>query len=532
MTFQPSTDRRSLLETTAGILGLAATGSLAGCLDGASDQQPSGNDGGSDGRAGSVPSTARGVGYLDVNAFLSDSALRSGINQTIESFSERASGLDDPPTVERALDQMQDGSGLDPRQCNEALGFYQSGDEERVGGGGAGVVWTDWSTSALVEAFGRDGQPITEESYRDATLHYPEYGGPLAVLDDGTFAVGSETAVKRVIDVRAGEDGGLSGTLQSVYGKTQGMARYASVVPDDATEAVDRQQFDGTALQDVSHVRTSVYTAGSDRALDISLRTPSSQVAKDVRSALEGARQLALGQIDRLRSQSTGGGQVERFYLESGETYLNDATLSTQGSTVTVSYSAPPAKFARNSPAMFLLFGILVNTAGFVQSTAEETGQRSAEQVTNRLQVVSAVGTDVANERVGAVELVVKKAPGAADINLSSLTMQWVSNEQVVDLTHASARSSGSTETFVVDAIQDPDGSVADDLVLNDPADRARIRLDIGDGTSVEGVDTSAIGALEPGQSVTVQIVTRSGGETTLRLTVPETLAGKDAVAL
>jgi flagellin FlaB len=530
MTFEPSTDRRSLLKTTAGILGLATTGGLAGCLDSASDQPQS--DGGNDGRTGSVPSAARGVGYLDVDTFLSDAALRDGINQAVGSFSERASGLEDPPTVERALDQIQDGSGLDPRRCNEVLGFYQSGAEERVAGGGASVLWTDWSNGALVEAFGRDGQSLTEEDYRDATLHYPEYGGPLALLGDGTFAVGSERAVKNAIDVRAGEDSGLSGTLGSAYGKTRGVARYASVVPDDATESVDLQQFDGTALQDVSHLRSSVYATGSKRAMDISLRTPSLQAAKDVSSALDGARQLALGQVDRLQSQSSGVGQVERFYLASAQTYLDEAVLSTTGSTVTVSYSAPPAKFVRNSPAMFLLFGMLVNTAGFVQSTAEETGQRSAEQVTNRLQVVSAVGTDIANERIGAVELVVKKAPGAADIDLSSLTMQWLSRDGAVALVPTSAGPSGSTETFGVDAIKDPDGSIADGLVLNDTADRARIRLDVGDRDSVDGVDTSAVDALEPGESVTVRVTTRSGGETTLRLTVPQSLSGKAAVAL
>ena len=33
--------------------------------------------------------------------------------------------------------------------------------------------------------------------------------------------------------------------------------------------------------------------------------------------------------------------------------------------------------------------GVLVNTAGFLQATAEDTGQESVDQVTNRLDVIS-----------------------------------------------------------------------------------------------------------------------------------------------
>ncbi|AAV48232.1 flagellin A precursor [Haloarcula marismortui ATCC 43049] len=73
--------------------------------------------------------------------------------------------------------------------------------------------------------------------------------------------------------------------------------------------------------------------------------------------------------------------------------------------------------------------GVLINTAGFLQSSAEQTGQQSSDQVTNRLQVTSAtgqIGTVSGEDRVGVVNISVSRAPGAGNIDLSETTIQWV----------------------------------------------------------------------------------------------------------
>jgi len=43
--------------------------------------------------------------------------------------------------------------------------------------------------------------------------------------------------------------------------------------------------------------------------------------------------------------------------------------------------------------------GVLINTAGFLQSQSEQTGQQSSSQVADRLQVVNTVGDNVANQQ-------------------------------------------------------------------------------------------------------------------------------------
>ena len=171
--------------------------------------------------------------------------------------------------------------------------------------------------------------------------------------------------------------------------------------------------------------------------------------------------------------------------------------------------------------------GVLINTAGFLQSGAQETGQQSSDQVTNRLQVVSAVGENVNDGAIGSVRITVKQAPGANNIDLSTTTLQFVHSSGSSDLTFAEySTETGNATNFNVTDVQDEDGSVGSEgVVLNDPADRAQLLLN----TSAI-VDTSD--GFAEGDTATIQINTQSGGTTELRLVVPETLSGSSAVNL
>ncbi|WP_277542725.1 archaellin/type IV pilin N-terminal domain-containing protein [Haloarcula laminariae] len=179
--------------------------------------------------------------------------------------------------------------------------------------------------------------------------------------------------------------------------------------------------------------------------------------------------------------------------------------------------------------------GVLINTAGFLQSGAEETGQQSSDQVTNRLQVVSAVG-EVTNSGVDLVSITVKRAPGAGNIDLSSTTLQAVHSSGSNDLTYGDFSSNGTFQStasaassFDVASVQDAGGTSlsTDGVVLNDPADRAKILVDTSSTNT--GVTNGDFGE---GDTMTIQINTQSGGNTELRLVVPETLSGSSAVTL
>jgi len=172
--------------------------------------------------------------------------------------------------------------------------------------------------------------------------------------------------------------------------------------------------------------------------------------------------------------------------------------------------------------------GVLINTAGFLQSSAEETGQQSSDQVTNRLEVVNTVGTDInsGESEVNTVEVTVKKAPGAANIDIGSTIAQWVDSSGSYDLTvDDDSPGTANGENYGVSTVQDDDSSITDSQVLNDPSDRATLDFDV---TQIHD-DSSGLGE---GETATIRLNTQSGGTTTVRLVVPETLSGNSAVSL
>ena len=181
--------------------------------------------------------------------------------------------------------------------------------------------------------------------------------------------------------------------------------------------------------------------------------------------------------------------------------------------------------------------GVLINTAGFLQSGAEETGQQSSDQVTNRLDVVSVVGQsiDQTNSEVDKVVITVKKAPGSNNIDLSATTIQFVHSSGASDLTYNGdfdantaddVNPTNPAEDFGVAEVQDEGGDSlsTDGVVLNDPADRAQIVIDTTDSGVTDGFGE--------GETATIRMNTQSGGTTETRLVVPQTLSGDSAVGL
>src|SRR6056297_1452858 len=72
--------------------------------------------------------------------------------------------------------------------------------------------------------------------------------------------------------------------------------------------------------------------------------------------------------------------------------------------------------------------GVLINTAGFLQTQAESTGEESTAQVSNNIEVLSASGnvTGDTDPSVEKVNLTVTRTSGSDDINLSEVSVEWI----------------------------------------------------------------------------------------------------------
>jgi flagellin FlaB len=156
--------------------------------------------------------------------------------------------------------------------------------------------------------------------------------------------------------------------------------------------------------------------------------------------------------------------------------------------------------------------GVLINTAGFLQSQAEATGEESTSQVSNNLNVVSVTGADntTANDDIDEITLTVAKAAGSGPINLSNVEIQWVNGDSYV------LDTSTDGKTFGITPIQ----GVSSGTVLDDQGDRAEIVID----TENEVFATQDVEALGPGDSATLTLTTADGAQTTVVLNAPDPL--------
>ena len=209
--------------------------------------------------------------------------------------------------------------------------------------------------------------------------------------------------------------------------------------------------------------------------------------------------------------------------------------------------------------------GVLINTAGFLQTQSEQTGQQSSAQVTDRLEPVSKTGNvsvyNSTNESVSGsnttivpessanlskenqslavneISMVVQKSPGASDINMSATTFEFVgpdgtdrfafTNETVVNKTDSTGPDD-RTRT-----LQDDDDSLNESqgsgLILNSRTDRLVVSLDLN---ATVNNDAFVNGPLEPGDTATIRVNTESGATSVIRIQVPQSLSGEESVEL
>ena len=163
--------------------------------------------------------------------------------------------------------------------------------------------------------------------------------------------------------------------------------------------------------------------------------------------------------------------------------------------------------------------GVLINTAGFLQTRAGSTGEESTSQVSNRVNVIAAYGnvTSPANSpHVDLVNLSVMRASGADNINVSQATIQWIGPEEATTLTWNETADAGN---FTSEAERGDNKKV---LSAND--DRIRITMN---ASAIQGSD-----GLSEGSTVQVTITTQYGSQTQVLLSVPESLYEKKSVAL
>jgi len=151
--------------------------------------------------------------------------------------------------------------------------------------------------------------------------------------------------------------------------------------------------------------------------------------------------------------------------------------------------------------------GVLINTAGLLQSQAEATGEESTDQVANNLQIQTITGEKEEGEEseaLDSVDVTVSLAPGSDRIDLEE-----------VDVTVT--------------------GSDIDEAETDDVFDGDEQLIDRGDSETFDliedhdGVDAENLGQ---GESVQLTLTTEDGSQTTTVINVPDILEEETSYTL
>jgi flagellin FlaB len=211
--------------------------------------------------------------------------------------------------------------------------------------------------------------------------------------------------------------------------------------------------------------------------------------------------------------------------------------------------------------------GVLINTAGFLQTQAEDTGTESTAQVADNLKVITEVGEVGLNngneDTIHEVRLGVQPAAGANDINLAQLTLQYVSDDEFAniivgndsDLTNGGPAQGDTSpgkivlandnssdvpaEQYLIDVVK---AENEDDVVMTDSGDRYELVIPLnasavatdeidgnqnGGGGVAASFNQGSLAALDEGENVEVTITTEVGSQTVAFLQVPDSLSAE-----
>jgi len=186
--------------------------------------------------------------------------------------------------------------------------------------------------------------------------------------------------------------------------------------------------------------------------------------------------------------------------------------------------------------------GVLINTAGFLQTQAEDTGTESTEQVADNINVITTVGevTDSGTLSSGDVKGItevrvgVQPTAGAGNINLAELTVQYVSDDEFANLVYTGDPATDDPSTGDID----PDPGAAEygigvvtaeddtDLVMTDGADRYELIVNLEEDKTTNANSNDNLDFLEEGNEAEMTITTETGAQTVATVQVPDSLAG------
>ena len=160
--------------------------------------------------------------------------------------------------------------------------------------------------------------------------------------------------------------------------------------------------------------------------------------------------------------------------------------------------------------------GVLINTAGLLQSQAQQTGEETTAEVSNVIQLTEVIGTDsqdgTDDGKIDKFNVSVRLASGSDPINVSQASYTISSPRGNASVINGNNVTNGGTISHTqVQGMEGSDGSV-----LKDQEDLLAVEIDLTEAGGIE--------ALGESQSVKLVAQAPAGGQTFKELKTPRNI--------
>jgi len=175
--------------------------------------------------------------------------------------------------------------------------------------------------------------------------------------------------------------------------------------------------------------------------------------------------------------------------------------------------------------------GVLINTAGLLQSQAEATGEETSQQISDRVQITTVTGTtgesgdQINDTRIDRIGLTVFRSPGSGDLDLTNVIIEVFANGESDTLTFEGDVDEIDREGTPLDENVDSGQfnitniQGAEDGALEDNSDRAELEFDLS-----EINDDNEDATLDTGDTIEIQVTTASGATAFVEKRAPSSI--------
>ncbi len=275
-----------------------------------------------------VPQDANLIANIQISKIINDRDLRDAYDEA-----EKEAGQ--PQTIEEALDELVEETGIDLRDFSEVVIFADIATLTQAGYLGVIVEGTFNETQFINNIEQQTGEEFTTSDYKGYRLYTDEgeeFG--IAFLTNRVLLLGTMEAVKDAIDVSKGDREQVGGIILDAYNRLgDALIKFAFEVPEEAREALTEGLVPGEIpisldpFADIDIVGFAINKRAETITIQINPHFLSTDSAQDAKDTLSGAISLFRGmlQVPEIKELL---GKIEVSVTDSWVTIALEITLS------------------------------------------------------------------------------------------------------------------------------------------------------------------------------------------------------------